>query len=66
MLKPVPYIGARDAISPSKIFLGKNCLDIGQILLDLDEIWAKVISIGQNENLASPKTFDLLRLWLKR
>jgi len=26
------------------------------------EIWAKVIRFGQNQNLASPKVFDLLRL----
>jgi len=34
----------------------------GQIWLDLGEITAKVI-FGQNQNLASPNTFDLLRLW---
>jgi len=27
-----------------------------------DQIWAKVIRFGQNQNLASQKTFDLLRL----
>jgi len=38
-----------------------------QILLNLGEIWAKVIKtwtnlirFGQNQNLASSKTFDLL------
>jgi len=34
----------------------------GQIWLDLDEIF---IRFGQNQNLASPKAFDLLRLWVK-
>jgi len=32
--------------------------------LDLGEIWTKVIRFGQNQNLASLKTFDLLRLCL--
>jgi len=27
------------------------------------EIWAEVIRLGRNKNLASPKTSDLLRLW---
>jgi len=27
--------------------------------LDLGEIWTKVIRFGQNQNLASPKIFDL-------
>jgi len=27
------------------------------------EIWAKVIRFGKIQNLASPKTSDLLRLW---
>jgi len=26
-------------------------------------IWANLIRFGQNQNLASPKTSDLLRLW---
>jgi len=34
----------------------------GQIWLDLGKIWAKVIRFGQNQNLSSPKIFDLLRL----
>jgi len=33
-----------------------------QKLLVLDEGWAKVIKFGQNQNLASPKTFELLRV----
>jgi len=28
--------------------------------LDLGKIWAKMIRFGQNQNLASPKTFDIL------
>jgi len=29
----------------------------------LVEIWAKVIRFEQNQYPASPKTFDLMRLW---
>jgi len=43
----------------------------GQIWFELGEIWAKAIKFGQIgldlekiKNLASPKTFDLLRLCL--
>jgi len=50
---------------PLGIFLGKICAKFRQ----LSKIWAKVIKIvpnlirfGQNQILASPKTFDLLRL----
>jgi len=39
-------------------------LDLGKIQAKFGEnggkIWAKVIRFGHNQNLASPKTFDLL------
>jgi len=38
-----------------KMKFGQNCV----------KIWAKVIRFGQNQNLASPKAFDLLQLCLK-
>jgi len=28
------------------------------------KVWANLIKFGQNQNLASPKTSDLLRLWI--
>jgi len=40
-------------------FFGKNWLDLGKIKA---KFWVKVSRFKQNQNLASPKTFDLLRL----
>jgi len=69
------------AAFPSSFFLKKlirfgqfwlNLGKIGKIWANLSEIWAKVIKIwenlirlGQDQNLASPKTFDLLRLCIQ-
>jgi len=58
----------------AKVFLGKIdytfgliWLNLGEILAEVirfgqywGEIWANMIRFGQNQNLASPKTFDLL------
>jgi len=37
----------------------------GKIWVKVIKIWANLIRFGQNQNLASPKTFDLLRLWTR-
>jgi len=44
------------------IRLGKILLDLGKIWTKIGKIWKNLIRCGQNQNLASPKTFDLLRL----
>jgi len=56
----------RDATVSPKNFFGQN---LEEILAKFEQIWAKVIKIwtnlfrfGQNQNLASPKTLDLLLL----
>jgi len=56
------------AASPKKIFWGKFGRNLRKIWTNLFEIWAKVIKIwvnlirfGQNQNLVSSKTLDLLR-----
>jgi len=43
---------------------------LSKIWANLSKIWAKVMKLwenlirfGQSQNLASPKTFNLLRLW---
>jgi len=35
---------------------------LGKIWTKVIKIWANLIRFGQNQNLASPKSFDLLRL----
>jgi len=69
-------VEARDAEgltskSHRKFWGEAKLIRFGQIWLDLGEIWAKVIKIcanlirfGQNQNLASSKTFNLLRPYL--
>jgi len=47
-------------LHPLENFLSK----IWQIWTKGIEIWTNLIRFGQNQNLASPKTFDLLRLWV--
>jgi len=47
------------------IRLGQIWLDLGEICANLNKIWEKVRRFGQNQDLASPKTFDLLRLCTK-
>jgi len=44
------------------IRFGQIWLDLGDIWAYLSKIWAGLIRFGQNQNLASPKKFDLL--WL--
>jgi len=36
--------------------------NLGEIWAKVIKIWANLIRFGQNENLASPKTLDILRL----
>jgi len=36
----------------------------GQIWAKVIKIWANLIRFGQNQNLASPKTLNFLRLWV--
>jgi len=59
-------VGAGDAAtSPRKISLGKFGWIWAKLKRNLgksDSIWAKLIRYVKNQNLASPKTFDLLRL----
>jgi len=66
-------VGAGDAgstaASPGKYFwanLSEIWAKFGQIWAKVIKIWANMIKFEQNQNLASPKTFDLLRLWLYR
>jgi len=50
-------------MQPHSLHFGRaKLIRFEQIWFDLGEIWAKVIRFGQNQNLASPKTFYLLRL----
>jgi len=35
----------------------------GAKLIRFGHIWSKVIGFEQNQNLASPKTFDFVLLW---
>jgi len=59
-------VGVKDAAAfHSKNFLGKTELisaDLVRFRQNEGDIWTKVIRFEQNQNLASPKTFDLLRL----
>jgi len=59
-------VGAGDAAaSPKKNFwakFGRKLWKIWQIWANLIKIWANLIKFEQNQNLASPKTFYLLRL----
>jgi len=55
---------------PLEIFWGQNLGEtLGKFGQDLaclgkrNKIWANLIRFAQNQNLASPKTLDLLRLW---
>jgi len=38
---------------------------LGEIWATVINIWENLIRIGKNQNLASPKTFNLLRLLLR-
>jgi len=41
----------------------KELTNLGKIWEKVIKIWANLIGFGQNQNLASPKTLDFLRLW---
>jgi len=47
-------------------WIWKNLAKIETNLDKNDKIWANLIRLGQNHNLASSKTFDLLRICTKR
>jgi len=47
------------------IRFGQTWLALGKIWAKVIKIWENLIIFGQNQNLASPKTFDLLKLWFK-
>jgi len=62
-------VGAGDAaLSPRKFFgikfkmWAKFEQNLCEILAKVIKIWAILIRFGQNQNLSSPKTFDLLQL----
>jgi len=44
------------------IRFGQIWLDLGDIWANLSKIWANLFRFGQNQNLASPKQFDLMRI----
>jgi len=56
------YWGKIDSIWANLVRFGEIWKNLGKIWSNLSKIWTNLIRFGQNQNLASPKTFDLLRL----
>jgi len=46
-------------LAKKNFFLAKF-IELGQIWLDIGKIWANLMRYGQNQNLASPKTFGAI------
>jgi len=57
-------VGAGDAGDAAASSSKNFCAKLIRFGRNLSKLWAKVIRFGQNQNLASPNTFDLLRLWM--
>jgi len=61
-LTPTLLRHCRRQTHPLGYFLGKIWTNLGEIWAKVIKIWASLIRFGQNQNLAYPKTLDLLQL----